>query len=277
MGPLFYLWWKARNIKHRADLLAQTARSIAQRDFSQQPESQSRAEIAELAAAVKQMAEDIQGLFPAWVRRALAYIGNLDMTPEQNSQRVTKFVDMISGVVNAKDPHTLDHLHRVAHYSVILAKGVGLKDHQVEEVRVSALLHDVGKIGIEDSILKKPGVLTPEEFEIMKRHTVKGYEIVRPLKQLAEMLPVIRGHHERYDGKGYPDGLAGDMIPMGARIVAVANALDSMTSDQPYRSALPFSEAREIIGREAGQQFDPEIVRLFLSIPDEAWKNMLGT
>jgi HD-GYP domain-containing protein (c-di-GMP phosphodiesterase class II) len=143
---------------------------------------------------------------------------------------------------------------------VILAKELGLPDEEVDKVRISATLHDVGKIGIEDSILKKPGVLTNEEFELMKRHTVMGYEIVRQVKQLAEMLPGIRWHHEALNGKGYPDGIKGDELPLMTRIIAVADTFDAVTTDRPYQAGSDFPKALEILRKHAGTRYDPIVV-----------------
>ena len=211
-------------ITHPIDMLTQTARSIAQRDFTQRAEIRSRTEIGELASTFNQMAEDIQ-----------RYIGNLKMASEQNRQLFFDAIEMIAAAVDAKDPYTKGHSGRVAQFSVILAREIGLPEEEVDKIRISATLHDVGKIGIEDRVLKKPGVLTNEEFEIMKRHTVMGYEIVRQVKQLNEMLPGIRWHHEALNGRGYPDGVKGDELPLMVRIISVADTFDAITTDRPYQ------------------------------------------
>jgi HD-GYP domain-containing protein (c-di-GMP phosphodiesterase class II) len=143
---------------------------------------------------------------------------------------------------------------------VMLAKEMGLPEEEVSKVRVSATLHDVGKIGVEDRVLKKPGVLTNEEFEIMKRHTVMGYEIVRQVKQLEEMLPGIRWHHEALNGKGYPDGIRGDEIPLLVRIISVADTFDAITTDRPYQAGRDFPQALEILQKHAGSKYDPIVV-----------------
>lgn len=188
---------------------------------------------------------------------------------------IIESLEVIAAAVEAKDPDTLGHSQRVACYAMILAKELGLTEEEIGKVRVAAILHDVGKIGVEATLLIKPGVLTNEEFDIMKRHTLLGFEMVRNIKELQDIPSLIRSHHERYDGKGYPDGLAGDGIPLGARIVSVANALDAMTCASPHRRALSFSEARERIAGEAGKQFDPVVVDAFLRMPDETWKDAL--
>jgi HD-GYP domain-containing protein (c-di-GMP phosphodiesterase class II) len=137
---------------------------------------------------------------------------------------------------------------------------MGLDPGFLEILRVSAQLHDVGKIGIEDRILKKPGALTPEEFEIMKTHTTKGANILRPVTQLREMLPGIELHHEHIDGRGYPYGLQGPQIPLMARIIGVADTLDAMTTNRPYQSAMDLDYAMDRIRALAGTKFDPVVV-----------------
>jgi putative nucleotidyltransferase with HDIG domain len=169
-------------------------------------------------------------------------------------------IEMIAAAVDAKDPYTKGHSGRVASYSVILARELGLPDEEVDKIRVAAILHDVGKIGIEDRVLKKPGVLTNEEFEIMKRHTVMGYEIVRQVKQLTEMLPGIRWHHEALNGRGYPDGVRGDELPLMVRIIAVADTFDAITTDRPYQVGSEFPKAVEILRKQAGSKYDPIVV-----------------
>src|SRR5436853_6377944 len=140
---------------------------------------------------------------------------------------------MLAGAEDKKVPYTKGHSDRVTRYSVILATELALTSEEIEKIRISALLHDVGKIGIEDRILKKPGALTPEEFEIMKTHTTKGANILRPVKQLREMLPGIELHHEALDGRGYPRGLKDDQNPMLARVIAVADTFDAVTTNRP--------------------------------------------
>ena len=239
----------ATTITRPIDLLTQTARSIAQRDFTQRADIRSRTEIGELAATFNQMAEDIQ-----------RYIVDLQTASEQNRQLFIDSIEMIAAAVDAKDPYTKGHSGRVAQFSVILARELGLPDEEVDKIRISATLHDVGKIGIEDRVLKKPGVLTNEEFEIMKRHTVMGYEIVRQVKQLTDMLPGIRWHHEALNGLGYPDGIEGDDLPLMVRIIAVADTFDAITTDRPYQAGKEFPKALEVLRKHAGTKYDPLVV-----------------
>jgi len=170
----------------------------------------------------------------------------------------------LASAVDAKDPLTEHHCGRVADRALVLARQAGLDQEAVEAVGYGAVLHDVGKIGIAESVLSKPGKLTDEERTEMQRHPLIGAEILRPLRLGRIVGPIVRGHHERWDGRGYPDGLRGDAIPVGARIVAVVDAYDAMTHDRPYRTRLGEDEAREELTRSRGTQFDSELVDLFL-------------
>lgn len=171
--------------------------------------------------------------------------------------------------VEAKDLYTRGHSERVADYSVKLAAAMGLPSYQFETIRGAALLHDIGKIGISGSILRKPGSLTALEFQQIKKHPTIGERICASLKFAHDILPIIKHHHERYDGKGYPDGLRGEKIPITARIVAIADAFDAMTSDRPYRAGLNPVEAIEILHNGAGKQWDPQLVPVFVKLIEQ--------
>jgi HD-GYP domain-containing protein (c-di-GMP phosphodiesterase class II) len=173
---------------------------------------------------------------------------------------------MLAGAVDEKDPYTRGHSDRVTRYSLLVAKEMGLSPEFMETLRISAQLHDVGKIGIEDHILKKPGALTEEEFEVMKTHTTKGANILRPVTQLAEMLPGIELHHEALDGRGYPYGLQGDQVPMLARVIAVADTFDALTTNRPYQHAHTPEQALQIIKNLAGKRLDPQAVEALLAV-----------
>jgi len=241
--------FSAKSITRPLDSLTQTARSIAQRDYTQRADIRSRTEIGELAATFNLMVEDIQH-----------YISDLKAASEENRQLFIDAIEMIAAAVDAKDPYTKGHSGRVSQYSVILARELGLADDEIDKIRVSATLHDVGKIGIEDRVLKKPGVLTNEEFDIMKRHPIMGFEIVRQVKRLTEMLAGIRWHHESLNGRGYPDGLTGDELPLMVRIIAVADTFDAITTDRPYQAGREFPQALEILRKHAGSKYDPIVV-----------------
>ena len=183
-------------------------------------------------------------------------------------------LDVLAGALDLRDTETAGHSRRVSRYCVQIANAQGCSGEQLKHVARGAYLHDIGKIGIPDAILLKEGVLGIEERAVMEAHVKIGYELVNRIPFLAPAAEIILTHHERYDGTGYPQGLKGKDIPLGSRIFAVADTLDAMTADRPYRRALPFAAAREEIRLEAGRQFDPEIVRVFLSIPEYAWEKI---
>lgn len=174
----------------------------------------------------------------------------------------------LASAVDAKDPLTEHHSGRVADRALVLARLAGLGPDEVEAVGYGAVLHDVGKIGIAEAVLTKPGKLTDEERAEMQRHPLIGAAILQPLRLGRVVGPIVRGHHERWDGAGYPDGLRGEAIPIGARIVAVVDAHDAMTHDRPYRGRLGDDEAREELIRHRGTQFDPDLVDLLLASLD---------
>ncbi len=198
---------------------------------------------------------------------------------QESSRRISNLSDQIihalSGAIDAKDSYTNGHSARVAKYSRELARRLGMPPIKVAEIYNIALLHDVGKIGIPNSIINKPGKLTDEEYAIVKSHAMTGYEILKPISEMPELSIGARWHHERYDGKGYPDGKAGEDIPEIARIICVADCYDAMSSDRIYRKALPQFMVREEIERNKGTQFDPRIADVMLHIIDEDKEYML--
>ena len=183
-------------------------------------------------------------------------------------------LEALAAALDTRDTETQGHSRRVSEYTAVIASRMGVKDPELTEIKRGALLHDVGKIGIPDAVLRKPGKLTAEEWEEMKRHPEIGYRILSGIKFLEPSLPIVIAHQERFDGSGYPNGLKREEIPLGARIFAVVDTLDAMTSDRPYRKALPYEDARAEIVRNSGIQFDPDVVRVFLAIPPEEWKAM---
>jgi HD-GYP domain-containing protein (c-di-GMP phosphodiesterase class II) len=194
------------------------------------------------------------------------FIEDLKRAADENRALFMGSIQMLAGAVDEKDPYTRGHSDRVTRYSLLIAKEMKLPSSFLEILQVSAQLHDVGKIGIEDHILKKPGALTEEEFEVMKTHTTKGANILRPVTQLAEMLPGIELHHEALDGRGYPYGLKGDQIPLLARVIAVADTFDALTTNRPYQQAHTPEQALEIIKNLAGKRLDPAPVGALLAI-----------
>lgn len=174
-------------------------------------------------------------------------------------------LNSMAKILDARDPHTSQHSTRVTNLSVAMANILKLSDDEKDVLYIAASLHDIGKVGIPDSILLKPGTLTDEEFMIIKRHPDIGADILKPIPPMSRETEVIRYHHERYDGKGYPSGIGGEEIPLLSRIITLADSYDAMTSDRPYRNGLLMDKAIEEIVRCMGSQFDPELAKLFIS------------
>ena len=185
-------------------------------------------------------------------------------------------VRALSNAVEARDAYTGKHAERVAAYGIEIARALEVPESALPELEFGFLLHDIGKVAIPDAILYKPGALTDEERALMARHPVIGAEIVGEIEFLDEAAEVVRSHHERWDGGGYPDGLAGEEIPLAARVFAVADVLDALTSDRPYRPASPISAVRELINAESGTQFDPGVLEAFNSIDDATFEGIAG-
>ena len=247
--------FSARRITSPLEVLAQSSRAIARGDFTKRVHLKSRTEIGELATTFNTMSEDLE-----------QFVEDLKRAAEENKALFMGSIQMLAGAVDEKDPYTRGHSDRVTRYSLMIAREMGLDPGCLEILRVSAQLHDVGKIGIEDRILKKPGALTPEEFEIMKAHTTKGANILRPVPQLREMLPGIELHHESLNGRGYPYGLKGDDIPLMPRVIAVADTFDALTTNRPYQRAHDPVEALRIIQNLSGQRLDPRAVAALVSV-----------
>lgn len=243
IGISFYA---TRRITNPLEVLTESSHAIARGDFSQRVKLKSRTEIGELAATFNTMSEELE-----------QFVLDLKRAARENRELFMASIQMLAGAVDEKDPYTRGHSDRVTRYSVLIAREMGMKEDFIETVRISAQLHDVGKIGIEDRILKKPGALTPEEFEVMKTHTTKGANILRPVTQLKEMIPGIELHHESLDGRGYPHGLKGDQIPLLPRIIAVADTFDALTTNRPYQQAHEVNEALRIIHSLCGKRLDP--------------------
>ena len=247
----------ARMITNPLQVLTESSRAIAQGDFSQRVRLKSRTEFGELAATFNIMSEELE-----------QFVYDLRRAANENRDLFLASIQMLAGAVDEKDPYTRGHSDRVTRYSMMVAREMGLSEAEIEVVRISAQLHDVGKIGIEDRILKKPGALTEEEFEIMKTHTTKGANILRPVVQLKEMLPGIELHHESLDGRGYPHGLKGDQIPRLARIIAVADTFDALTTNRPYQQARDAQAALKVIQSLSGKRLDPIAVEALQAIHD---------
>ncbi len=229
--------------------LAASTRAISRGEFHQRTPVGGALEISELAENFNLMANDIE-----------EYIERLKEAAEENRELFIGSIRMLAAAIDEKDPYTRGHSGRVAKYSSVIAQEMKLPADELDKLKIAALLHDVGKIGVDDRVLKKPGSLTPEEFEIMKTHTTKGANIMRPVSQLKDMLPGIELHHEHMDGRGYPYGISGPQIPLMARIIGVADTLDAMTTNRPYQSAMELDFALGRIKALAGSKFDQNVV-----------------
>jgi putative nucleotidyltransferase with HDIG domain len=183
-------------------------------------------------------------------------------------------LEALGDALDLKDAETQGHSRRVTAYTVHIARAMGLGPETIRTLARGAFLHDIGKMAIPDAILRKPARLTPEETELMKEHSYLGYRMLKKITFLADAADIVYAHQEHWDGSGYPRGLKGEEIPLGARIFAVSDTLDAMTSDRPYRPARSFEEARKEIVTWAGRQFDPQVVSIFLSIPSSHWEEL---
>jgi putative nucleotidyltransferase with HDIG domain len=200
--------------------------------------------------------------------------GRLRSTMQDLERSYDITLEAMGDALDLRDEETEGHSKRVTAYTIALAQAIGLESDELRIIARGAFLHDIGKIATPDSILLKPGKLTDEEMAIMKEHCERGYQMVRKIPFLREAAEIVHAHQERFDGTGYPRGLRGEEIPLGARIFAIADSLDAMTSDRPYRKGSTFAAAKEEIVRCAGTQFDPQIVEVFLAMPNETWSEL---
>ena len=183
-------------------------------------------------------------------------------------------LEALMEALDMRDTETQGHSRRVSEFTVAVARRMGIQEPDLTQMRWGALLHDVGKIGVPDAILRKPGKLTPEEWVEMRKHPELGRRILASIPFLEGAVPIVYCHQERYDGTGYPRGLAGAEIPLGARIFAVVDTLDAMTMNRPYRRALPYEVARKEVIEFSGTQFDPKVVESFLQVPEVEWESI---
>jgi len=248
----------ARKLTQPVQQLAAGAHRIASGDFSQRIDVRSRTELGDLGQSFNRMTDQLE-----------SYINDLHSSVAENRALFLGTVKSLAAAIDGKDPYTRGHSERVSRFSMAIAQRLGLSDEEVEKIRISAVLHDVGKIGIDDIILKKPGALTDEEFEIMKKHPQKGYKIMSQIPGIKEFLPGMYMHHEMINGQGYPQGLKGDEIPLQALIVSVADTFDAMTTDRPYQKALKFEDAVERIKAFVGTRYDARVVAAFVAACEE--------
>ncbi len=251
LGVAFFL---ARRASQPIQRLAQRTHEIAEGHFDRRLESEGVGrELGDLAEDFNRMSDQLE-----------SFVEQLRAAAKANRDLFIGSLRAFAAAIDAKDPYTRGHSERVATFSRAIAKRLGLTEEMIETVWIGALLHDVGKIGVDDRILKKVGVLTPDEYEQMKLHTVIGAEILSPIEQLNDILPAVRWHHESWNGRGYPDGLRGDQIPLFARIVAVADTFDAVTTNRPYQQAYDLRYAVDTITKLAGNRFDAKVVTAFL-------------
>jgi putative nucleotidyltransferase with HDIG domain len=243
----------AKKLTQPVQELAIGAHRIASGDFSQRIDVRSRTELGDLGDSFNLMTDQLE-----------AYIKDLQRSADENRELFLGTVKGLAAAIDGKDPYTRGHSERVSRISVAIAQRLGLPDDECEKIRISALLHDVGKIAIDDSILKKPSALTDEEYTIMKEHPQKGFKIMSQIKAMKDFLPGMYMHHEMVDGQGYPQGLKGDEIPLMGKIVAVADTFDAMTTDRPYQLAMKFEDAIARIQSFVGTRYDPGVVSAFV-------------
>jgi HD-GYP domain-containing protein (c-di-GMP phosphodiesterase class II) len=229
--------------------LAAAAQKIAAGDFSSRVETRNITEIGALGEAFNSMSDEVE-----------EHIAKLARAAQENRELFVGTVKALAAAIDGKDKYTRGHSERVSRISVAIGKRIGLPEDELEVLRMSALLHDVGKIAIDDRILKKPAALTDEEFVIMKTHPQKGYKIMSQIPAMKDFLPGMYMHHEMVNGKGYPQGLTGDQIPLQAKIVSVADTFDAMTIDRPYQKALELDDALGRISSFVGTRYDKDVV-----------------
>jgi len=234
-------------------LLADRSREIAAGNYAQRVEVKSHNEIGDLAENFNSMSTAIEHA-----------IDQLKKSAQENHLLFINSVRMLAAAIDAKDPYTRGHSERVARYSIAIGKNLQLPEKDMRNLRISALLHDVGKIGIDDRILRKTGALSDDEFEVMKQHPAKGAAIMSGVAQLIDIIPGMKYHHEKWGGGGYPDNLESEQIPMQARIVAIADTFDAMTTNRPYQKAMELNYVVEKIKSFAGTRFDPNVVDAFV-------------
>jgi putative nucleotidyltransferase with HDIG domain len=226
------------------------------------------------AAAVRTMERELEHLRLNLENVVLHRIEELQRGLDRIERTSDEFLRLLGCALGLRDNETAEHCRRVTRYSLELAKKLNCSSDEIRTITRGAYLHDIGKIGISDAILHKPGALTSEERTIMETHVRIGYELVHRISFLGPAAEIVLTHHEHFDGSGYPQGLIGHEIPLGARIFAIADTLDAMTSYRPYRLAQPYSVARDEIVRESGRQFNTEVVKAFLSIPLGFWQTI---
>jgi ribonuclease P protein subunit RPR2 len=229
------------------------------------PPTTTDAELPAVHAQLRVFAQEIGSLYQAERARSRELEAALEGVRELYVSTMTS----LAQVVEAKDPTTRGHLDRTHRYGLALAERIDPELAARPEVGYGFFLHDIGKVGVPEHVLRKPGPLTDAEWDVMREHPAIGAQIVEPIGFLSGAVDIVRSHHERWDGRGYPRGLRGEEIPLAARIFSIADSFDAMTSDRPYRAAMPLDQALAEIEDGAGSQFDPEVAQAFLDLADE--------
>ncbi len=235
--------------------LASGAQRIAAGDFSQRVRVTGRTELSELGGAFNEMTDQLE-----------RHVRDLHISVAENRELFLGTVKALAAAIDGKDPYTRGHSERVSRFSVAIAQAMGLSQTEIEHIRVSALLHDVGKIGIDDRVLKKPAQLTDEELALMRTHPQKGYKIMSQIPAMRDFLPGMYMHHEMINGEGYPQGLKGEEIPLMARIVSVADTFDAMTTERPYQRAMDVKTALKRLKSFVGTRYDSRVVAAFVAV-----------
>ena len=234
--------------------LASTSSEIAEGNLAVRATVRGEDEIARLGSNFNDMAGNIEAL----VRR-------LKQALRQNQELFLETIKTLAAAIDAKDPYTHGHSERVSSFSMAISRHLGLGQEEVFRVHIAAILHDVGKLGIRESILNKPGGLSDEEFDIMRQHPSIGAQIMSPIRMLKDIIPGIRNHHETWNGKGYPDQLKGEEIPMVARIIGIADTFDAMTTTRPYQQAMTLDYVLDKMRSMSGTRFDPVVIDAFIA------------
>lgn len=246
--------------------LSSAAQKIAKGDYTTKVETKNFTEIGELAAAFNLMSDNVE-----------EHIQKLAKAAEENRELFVGTVKALAAAIDGKDRYTRGHSERVSRFSVAIGKKMGMDAEELETLRISALLHDVGKIAIDDNILKKPAALTDEEFEIMKQHPQRGYKIMSQIPAMKDFLPGMYMHHEMVNGKGYPQGLFGDEIPLQAKIVSVADTFDAMTTDRPYQKGMNLEDSLNRIKSFIGTRYDGKVVEALIYACADGSVRAVGT
>jgi len=236
-------------------MLTAGAEAFARGDLDQRVTVRSRNELGMLAETFNAMADQVQD-----------YIVRLRSAAQENSELFMGTVKALAEAIDEKDPYTRGHSDRVNKYAVLIAKQMGLNRKEIRDIHIASLFHDIGKIGIEDKILRKPAVLTDQEYTVMKQHPDKGAQMLSKIKAMKDIIPGMHYHHERWDGSGYPLGMKGEQIPVAARIVAVADAFDAMTTNRPYQKAMPFDKAIARLFELSDRAYDRRVVSAFADV-----------